>query len=302
MSLSFLQRHAFGGFITHHVERKVGAHGVHGIFANSPIEESTLLCCLPPFAGISPASARASEVGRLIERRLKPTYSARGNLTSFDVSRDSFLVAAMTAVQRQRGPLSLYIQDAVVEVEDDASMKNAFAHPDEFEHFCEVRELLDKILVEAHADIIMGNGEGKAPTSKEERVELDTIPITLDDLRLANALCESRVVEIPGGEDVFQGPVLMPFVDLINHSDAEPNVYVEVMPIEELGSPKRQEAIKGTHCVVAVAGRDIAPGEELTYHYVEPIGRSVAEKERARARVLWGTRFHFIPPHLRSTN
>lgn len=301
MSLAFLQRHAFGGFVTSHVERRIGAHGVHGIFATAPFEEDSLLACLPPFAGISPASARASEVGRLIERRLKPAYTSKED-ARLSISRDSFLVAAMTAVQRQRGPLSLYLQDTTVETEEEDSLRAVFPTEEAYLKCCSVRKILDNLLEEAHEDIIRDNGKNASkapPTSAQERVELDTIPITLDDLRLANAICESRVVEIPGGEDIFQGPVLMPFIDLINHSDAEPNVHVQAMKVEELGSSKLQESIKGTHCVVAIATRDISPGEELTYHYDELLPPDASEEERAQAMAYWAIRFHFIPPYLR---
>lgn len=156
----------------------------------------------------------------------------------------------------------------------------------------------------------------------------------LQDLHLAHALCESRCLQVPSSppssvdrdhqqqqqygderdaekatsstmDDVFQGPTLVPGIDLLNHASLheEPNVAVALVPVqelvEEMAVPRELLLAQGTTCplyVVALATRDLRAGEELRYHYVDP-----ADDDDAQNALFWALRFHFLPDHLRTT-
>lgn len=155
---------------------------------------------------------------------------------------------------------------------------------------------------------------------------------SLQDLHLAHALCESRCLQVPSSsveeqqqqqpgderdadkatsstattavvDDVFQGPTLVPGIDLLNHASLheEPNVAVALVPtqvlVEEMAVPRELLLAQGTSCplyVVALATRDLQAGEELRYHYVDP-----ADDDDAQNALFWALRFHFLPDHLR---
>ena len=95
---------------------------------------------------------------------------------------------------------------------------------------------------------------------------------------------------------LFNGPAFVPGIDLINHSFREPNVAVALVSTEELRSemevPDSLLLASEKKCpfyVVALATRELQPGEELHYHYVEP---SDAD---AHNELFWALRFHFVP-------
>lgn len=162
---------------------------------------------------------------------------------------------------------------------------------------------------------------------------------SLQDLHLAHALCESRCLQVPSSplssvdqhhhhqqqpgdewdadkatssttttavvDDVFQGPTLVPGIDLLNHASLheEPNVAVALVPVqelvEEMAVPRELLLAQGTTCplyVVALATRDLRAGEELRYHYVDP-----SDDDDAQNALFWALRFHFLPDHLRTT-
>lgn len=145
-------------------------------------------------------------------------------------------------------------------------------------------------------------------------------PFTFAQLCRAHALCESRVLAVPtdldgtGGEDeggkegeeevvdVLGGPALIPWLDLVNHSDTPSNVAAAVMRTDTDLLPPALSQIAPL-CVVAATRRDVAVGEELTYEYMEalaPAERAALSKEAYEQRLLlWATRFHFIPAHMR---
>lgn len=143
-----------------------------------------------------------------------------------------------------------------------------------------------------------------------------------DELLLAmdrsNRICESRCVRLANDELCFGGPALTPFVDLLNHSDEEPNVTVAVITddeeIDELVKLARRLGMHGAeyfvhrYCgggsgtrrrpppiVVAVASRDVAEGDEFHYQYVDPGDDAIHWNDA----VYWAVRFHFVPERLR---
>eukprot|EP00758_Cryptobia_borreli_P003995 Tbor_TRINITY_DN4111_c0_g1::TRINITY_DN4111_c0_g1_i1::g.26484::m.26484 len=322
MCLSVLRNHAFGGYISNRVERKVGPNGVKGLYATAMIEEDSLLACIPSYAVICPASALVTEVGRTLHSRLKPEgYYMKNEDAELRVSRDTFLVASMTALQLQKGPLANYLREIVVERESEESIKEAFigkeTNPiqeeayhtavaqrvEQWKHFVSLRELSHSILEEAYADM-MGAPVTTPSLSVQDSLSMgnpsassSSPPLfTLEELHHANAICESRVVTIPSKVDVFNGPALVPWFDLINHDDQEPLVYAEVMETPDL--PEKLRKISPV-CVVGVAARDIQPGEHLTYYYDEPIVPSADANEKLKARLMWALRFHYVPPNLR---
>lgn len=158
--------------------------------------------------------------------------------------------------------------------------------------------------------------------------------LTLNDMEAAQRLCESRCMTLDSSEEYekshgrpkrrraplprkfqFGGPVLIPLVDLVNHSFEPPNIVVAVVSnprevLDLLSLAQRRELCGAADLekklfsksaghfdhrgvpeavVVMIAESDLLPGEELHYQYVEPTDPV------AQSKLFWALRFHFIP-------
>lgn len=121
--------------------------------------------------------------------------------------------------------------------------------------------------------------------------------VPVSSLRMANYLCESRCVEVPSTRhDLFDGPALVPFLDLLNHSEKR-NVAVSLYPAPQLRLERKKSLIYpeisrsdlDNHMpfyVAVHASEIITPGEELSYPYIEGT-ESISE-------AAWLSRFHFL--------
>jgi hypothetical protein len=162
---------------------------------------------------------------------------------------------------------------------------------------------------------------------------------------VAHGLCESRCVTIPNGalclggavnyqsydptqrsesdpessDDTFTGgPALVPFVDLLNHRNGEPNVTIACMTdqdeIERMLRIASRRRLLNAHAlcsevdcmdpllpvVIVVAAGDIAPNDELHYQYSGTDTTAAATLHRDQplqttTLAEWALRFHFIP-------
>lgn len=133
-----------------------------------------------------------------------------------------------------------------------------------------------------------------------KRVSCVSVPIAIDKecLRMANFLCESRCVDVPSEQNMFGGPVYVPLLDLVNHSE-NANVAVTVYPTPQLKREQRNNVYPeitraeiDDHIpfyVAAHATEDIGPSEELTYPYVDK------SDDAFHDRIHWASRFHFLP-------
>ncbi|EKF26021.1 hypothetical protein MOQ_010300 [Trypanosoma cruzi marinkellei] len=270
------------------LQREVSrAKDVYGIFcdANSVgLDEGELLCFVPFFHCIAANIAAASPWG--------PTLM--GGVSSYTVAVDGVHVeypklSAVTTVfcalvlLLEECSLNSYLQWISIEQEIDADTQR-------------------KLGSSAHAKIKIIKSINKSIIGVlcEDMSKLGwNIPVEV--MSLAHGICSSRCVDVPRSKEVFGGPAFVPFVDLINHDDDEPNVAVYVDTMQSLRTlllrsktfPQVfEEGISVDHCpfyVIARAAKNISASEELHYRYIDPHDALASDP------LFWASRFHFCP-------
>ncbi|RNE96887.1 hypothetical protein TraAM80_09578 [Trypanosoma rangeli] len=260
---------------------------VYGIFcdANSGgLDEGELLCAVPFFHCIAAKVAAASPWGSTLMANAS-SYTVSGDGVRVEYPSESVITTVFCALVLlfKECPLNSYLQWIELEHEDDASMQRKLGGPT-YAKLQSIKVLNESIIVALCEDASSAGWN-----------------VSFDAMSRAHAICSSRCVDVPCSQDVFGGPALVPFVDLINHNEEDPNVVVYVDTIHSLLSLLRrsrhlpqvfEDEISGGHCpfyVIARAAKEIAAGEELHYRYLDP------HDALARDPLFWASRFHFCP-------
>ncbi|KAG5501592.1 hypothetical protein JIQ42_05438 [Leishmania sp. Namibia] len=266
-------------------QQYVAAKGCHGLVckAADTVREGEVLALVPYLACTSPTIALASPWGQQLAAALG-TYTLEEDGVRVSYSKEAALTTVFTALAMQpRSPLQGYLRQMHLEEGDEASLAVALG-PELAAHMKKIDALNSKVMAQMHEDL--GHWHIRVP---------------MTDLVRAHRTCASRCVDVPGGEEMFGGPSLVPVVDLINHGITEPNVTVYVEATQRLGPLLRRHSrlnimdnvLKAdTFCVVIRATRDVVGGTEFTYPYIDP-----AEDPSLYANKLyWASRFRFVPP------
>ncbi|KAG5479009.1 hypothetical protein LSCM1_02851 [Leishmania martiniquensis] len=266
-------------------QQYVAAKGCRGLVckAADTVREGEVLALVPYFVCTSPIIALASPWGQRLAAALS-TYTLEESGVKVSYSKEAALTTAFTALAMQpRSPLEAYLRQMQLDEGDNASLAAALG-PQLTEHMNKIDALNTMLIAQMHEDLSHWH-----------------IRVPMSDLVRAHRACASRCVDVPGGEEVFGGPSLVPVVDLINHGITEPNVTVYVESTQRLGPLLRRHSrlnIMDTHlkadafCVVIRATRDVMGGTEFTYPYIDP-----AEDPSLYANKLyWASRFRFVPP------
>ncbi|SYZ65830.1 hypothetical_protein (plasmid) [Leishmania braziliensis MHOM/BR/75/M2904] len=245
--------------------------------------DGEVLAVVPCLACTSPFMALASPWGQQLAAALR-TYTLEENGVRVTYSKEAALTTAFTALAMQpRSPLEAYLRQMRLEEGDCASLTVALG-PEKMVHMKKIDVLNSVVIAHIHEDLSRRH-----------------IHVPMADLLRAHRACASRCVDVPGGEEVFGGPSLVPVVDLVNHGITEPNVMVHMESTHRLGPLLRRHSrlnimdnlVKAdTFCVVMRATRDVMGGTEFTYPYADP-----AEDPSLYANKLyWASRFRFVPP------
>ncbi|KAG5504888.1 hypothetical protein JKF63_04334 [Porcisia hertigi] len=263
----------------------VAAKGCHGLVckAADTVMEGEVLAVVPYLACISPIVALASPWGQQLAAALS-TYTLEENGVKVSYSKEAALTTAFTALAMQpRSPLEDYLRHMRLDEWDDASLAASLG-PKLMAHAKTIDVLNTALVAQIQEDLSRWH-----------------IRVPMADLERAHQACASRCVDVPGGEEVFGGPSLVPVVDLINHGIVEPNVTVYMESTHRLGSLLRHHSrlnimddlIKGNaFCVVMRATRDVMGGTEFTYPYVDP----TEDPSLYASKLYWASRFRFVPP------
>lgn len=290
-------------FIEQRYDPITGLRGMYCVGKHIPAE--TLVACIPLYACISPAIVLSTKAGQRIASALrKEGYVNHHGVGKMEFSFESMLVASFTALSMSRGPLKEYLANIATERDSERLMTQLRALGGQIavDKYNDLQMASNNILEQVHQDI-MG-------AANRQNAHATTI-FSLEALRRSHALCESRVLSVPsdlssepdaGKEteevDLLGGPALIPWFDLVNHSDKPSNIAAVVMKTDRL--PTRMANIAPL-CVVGATRREIKVGEEITYEYAEPLtnAKEVLDGQQYLKRLLlWATRFHFIPDHM----
>ncbi|ORC87857.1 uncharacterized protein TM35_000191010 [Trypanosoma theileri] len=260
---------------------------IHGIFCSSEsngIDEGELLCCVPFFNTIATNIAIASPWGTELMHAIS-SYSVIADGVKVDYSKESAITTVFCALAMLygRNPLSDYLQWISLERGDEDEIRRKLGDDGYIK-----LQTIDKL----NNSILLALCEDAAKIGSR-------IPVEAMDK--AHKICSSRCVDVPRSHKIFGGPSLVPFMDLINHSDKEPNVAVYMDTASSLRDALRNskklskdvfEKFCSTQCpfyVIARTTRDVAAGEELHYQYVD------TRTDSAQDLLFWASRFHFCP-------
>ncbi|KEG10733.1 hypothetical protein DQ04_03361050 [Trypanosoma grayi] len=260
---------------------------IHGVFCGSSgggLDAGEVICLAPFVCSVAANIAAASPWGaRLMD--VLSYYSVTGEGVQVEYSKESAVTTVFCALIMHSGvgPLCSYLQWINVEHESDTDIRRKLGEA-AYARLQTVEKLNKSIILALSEDTAKGGWQ---------------IPLAV--MERAHELCSSRCVDVPRSNAVFGGPALVPFVDLINHADDEPNMVVYVDTPQSVGVAVRQsrkfplefwEHMDGSRCpfyVVARAERDIAENEELHYRYVDSHDTFNSDP------LFWASRFHFCP-------
>ncbi|KAH9600542.1 SET domain [Trypanosoma melophagium] len=260
---------------------------IHGIFCSSGsdgIDEGELLCCVPFFNTIATNIAVASPWGTELMRAIS-SYSVMAEGVQVDYSKESAITTVFCALVMLYGnnALSDYLQWISLEKGDRDEIRRKLGD-DGYARLQTIEKLNNSIILALCKDAVKIGSE---------------VPVEVMDK--AHKICSSRCVDVPRSHKIFGGPSLVPFLDLINHSEKEPNVAVYIGTVSSLRDALCEskkltkdvfEKVNIGRCpffVIVRAAKDIAAGEELHYQYVDAISDS------AQDLLFWVSRFQFCP-------
>ncbi|RNF10655.1 uncharacterized protein Tco025E_06763 [Trypanosoma conorhini] len=243
-------------------------------------------CCVssPFFHCIAANVAAASPWGPALMAKVS-SYTVSGDGVRVEYPKESAVTTVFCALVLclEGCPLNSYLRWIALEQEADADVRRKLGGP-AYARLQAIKDLNESIIA-ALCEDASSAGWNLPP----------------DAMRRAHAICSSRCVDVPRSRDVFGGPALVPFVDLINHDEEEPNVAVYVDTIDALRPLLRRskrlpeafaDGVGDGHCpfyVLARAAKEVAAGEELHYRYLDP------SDALARDPLFWASRFHFCP-------
>ncbi|KPA81940.1 hypothetical protein ABB37_04172 [Leptomonas pyrrhocoris] len=270
------------------VERRfIDGKGCSGLACRAAdvIEDGEVLAVVPYLACTSPIMALASPWGSQLGAAIS-SYALEEGGVRVEYSKEGALTTAFTALAMQpRSPLEHYLRHIELNAIDAASLASALGPA--LATQLKVIEALNGAVVEhMHSDL---RGHGVA------------VPLT--DLQRAHRLCASRCLDVPGSEEFFGGPALVPVADLINHDSRPPNIAVYAESTHRIGPLLRRhsrmdlmnDSFKSyAFCVVVRATEEVEGGKELTYQYVD----ATADPSLYADKLYWASRFGFVPTDL----
>ncbi|KPI83392.1 hypothetical protein ABL78_7576 [Leptomonas seymouri] len=249
------------------------------------IEKGEVLAVVPYLACTSPIMALASPWGPQLGSALS-SYALEEGGVRVDYSKEGALTTAFTALAMQpRSPLEHYLRHIELDAGGAASLEAALG-PALVAQLKVIEALNGAVVEHIHADL---RGYG--------------LTVPLADLQRAHRLCASRCLDIPGSEEFFGGPALVPMADLINHDNQPPNIAIYAESTHRIGPLLRQhssmnlmnDSFKGyAFCVVVRATEQVDGGNELTYQYVD----ATSDPSLYADKLYWASRFGFVPPEL----
>ncbi|KAG8344287.1 hypothetical protein TRVL_04889 [Trypanosoma vivax] len=265
----------------------VAGKSIHGIFCDSQcsgVDEGDVLCCIPFVHCAAPNLVAASPWGKQLLNALS-SYSASGNGVRVEYSVESALTTAFCAllIHHSSSHLGNYLRWITIEEVDSATLR---------------RQLGEEAYVRLQVITKLNESITHALCRDAAAAGLQ---VPIEAMERAHKICSSRCIDLPHSEQIFGGPAMVPLVDLVNHSEEEPNVVASVsarrLAMRALGGSRTfpQEhwgVLRDGHCpfyVVLRAARALEPGEELHYQYADQ------NDSCARDPLFWASRFHFCP-------
>ncbi|AAZ12268.1 hypothetical protein, conserved [Trypanosoma brucei brucei TREU927] len=246
---------------------------VHGLFCcpgRYGIEAGEVLCSVPCCLCVAPNISNHIHYGPALMRAVS-SHSTTEGMVRVEYSRESALTTVLCAIHMSHGPSDLreYLEWIVVERPDDISMNHALG-TELYGHLRTIERINAEIITQLCVD---ARSVG--------------VPISIETMKRAHAICSSRCVDVPTHADIFGGPALVPFVDLINHSSEDPNITVAVESFPFLHCEQNQMLLEHFYVTVRAEG-GIHPEEELHYQYLEPTDRQSTNP------LYWASRFHMF--------
>jgi hypothetical protein len=250
------------------------------------IDNGEVLAVVPYLACTSPIMALASPWGSQLGAALS-SYMLEDGGVRVEYSKEGALTTAFTALAMQpRSPLEHYLREIELNDVDAASLETALGPA--LTAKLQTIEALNAAVVERMHNDLRAYG----------------VAVTLVDLQRAHRLCASRCLDVPGSEEFFGGPALVPVADLINHGSGPANTAIYAESTHCIGPLLRRhsrmnitdDSYKGcAFCVVVRATAQVDGDTELTYPYVD----ASADPTLYADKLYWASRFGFIPPEVR---
>ena len=254
-------------------------HGLRGLVATCRILKDELLAAVPITACVAPHLISTSAKCAALEKVLLERYSAVvDDQWSFSMKFPNTVLCAYTAMAMRDGPLAKYLSSIVVERVPEDEIQQHLG-PKLFDAYRGVRAAEQQVLSALHADA--NNASSVCPR------------LSLEELSAAHDICKSRVLDVPGGDEILGGAAIVPWFDLINHSFSNPNIECAVVPRSELpGGAANLFDVTLNHFVIGVSATMIEAGDMLHYPYMD--------YDHGDEDILtWALRFHFVPHELR---
>lgn len=222
-------------------QRNVG----HGIFATAPIAARTVLARVPLYCCVSPSIIALSPLSDAVDSVL-------------GVYRDdpfSVMTAFAASQLLGGGPLTRYLCEL-------RSLTNAHGGvppivTQELVELCQSRLRNDELVLLRH----FGDQRREAVQSVWNAVrdgwsdKLSVSALDVESFEWCHQAMQSRCIQLSIADGANSEPVVVPWLDFINHGDGDPNV-------ESARDPS-------TGDVVVMSRRAIDATEELTYRYIE---------------------------------
>ncbi|CCW61944.1 unnamed protein product [Phytomonas sp. EM1] len=249
-----------------------------GLVCSEGIAEGEVIAAVPFWYCTAPIISLASPWGQQLGAHLSDV-SHRVDGIQVEFSRESLLTIALTALSMEPPSiLADYLNFISNEHATESSLGEKLGD-----------DLMQKLrnIQKVNDDII-----------RDTQIALRScgLNIELGRLRRAHALCESRCVDIPFSEEVFGGPALVPFLDLINHGETQNITVLLTFSDDAVRRAKRSScaemiSTKTPFYVMVLSAGPLSPDEELTYPYVDPDEEALLYKNP----LYWALRFHFFP-------
>lgn len=267
------------------VERRyIESKGCAGLVCKTAdhIDEGEVLAVVPYLACTSPIMALASPWGSQLGAVLS-TYTLEDNGVRIEYPKEGALTTAFTALAMQpRSPLEHYLRS--IELDDTvAGAAETTLGPSLMAQLTAINALNSAVVERMHEDL-----------------RACGVAVPLADLQRAHRLCASRCIDVPGSDEFFGGPALVPVADLINHGSSAPNIAIYAESTHRLGPLLRRQSRMSVmndffngygFCVVVRATTAVEGGTELTYQYVD----AAAEPALHSEKLYWASRFGFLP-------
>lgn len=250
--------------------------------ATDTIDDGEVLAVVPYLACTSPIMALASPWGSQLGAALG-SYAMEEGGVRVEYPKEGALTTAFTALAMQpRSPLEHYLRSIELGSREATPLATVLG-PALSAQLTTIKTLNSAVVERMHADL-----------------QAHGVAVSLVDLQRAHRLCASRCLDVPGSEEFFGGPALVPVADLINHDSKPPNIAIYAESTHRLGELLRRhsrmnvmnESFKAyAFCVVVRATKSLESGEEMTYQYVD----AAADSSLYTDKLYWASRFGFVP-------